>query len=76
MKLRSKISGNTVPERVSSQCYLRLITSLIQFFNIKYDLVILASLLRKIKIFKSIKPLKFAAIYADLNGKNDRVDYV
>lgn len=38
--------------------------SFIQFFNIKYTLVILASLLRKIKIFESIKPLKFAAIYA------------
>jgi hypothetical protein len=35
-----------------------------QFFNIKYELVTLASLLRKIKIFEAIKPLKFAAIYA------------
>jgi hypothetical protein len=35
-----------------------------QFFNIKYQLVSLVSLLRKIKIFEAIKPLKFAAIYA------------
>lgn len=35
-----------------------------QFFNIKYEVVIIASLLRKIKIFEAIKPLKFAMIYA------------
>ena len=35
-----------------------------QFFNIKYEVTILASLLRKIKIFEAIKLLKFVAIYA------------
>jgi hypothetical protein len=40
-----------------------------QFFNIKYEPVILASLLRKIEIFEAIKPLKFAAIYAAVLGK-------
>jgi len=43
--------------------------SIIQFFNIKYKLTSIASLLRKIKIFKAIKPLKFAAIYAAVFGK-------
>jgi hypothetical protein len=40
-----------------------------QFFNIKYGSVTLASLLRKIKIFKTIKPLGSGAIYAAVFGK-------
>ena len=40
-----------------------------QFFNIKYELAIIASLLRKIKIFEPIKPLKFAMIYAAATSK-------
>jgi hypothetical protein len=40
-----------------------------QFFNIKYGTVILASLLRKIKILETIKPLGSSAIYAAVFGK-------
>lgn len=44
-----------------------------QFFNIKYEVVIIASLLRKIKIFEAIKPLKFAMIYAGRCFLKDRI---
>jgi len=66
LKPTTKNSQNAIPASVSAQRYLRLISVFIQFFNIKYEVTILASLLRKIKIFEAIKLLKFTAIYASV----------
>jgi hypothetical protein len=64
---------NAGPAMVSAQCYLRLMRSIMQFFNIKYELAIIASLLRKIKILEWFKPLKFATIYAAAAAENNRI---
>jgi hypothetical protein len=62
-----------MPVRVPDQYYLPLMEGFIQFFNIKQELAMIASLLRKINIFVSIKPLKFAAIYAAAAAENGRM---